>query len=151
MSFFDRIRRAFVPLRRTDPRFGQMLFQRMDGRHGSSYWECTGSFAGLEVEYFVDAEEEGPSAAQREHVDGLEARWSELEPRLARFLEGRAGTEDLGEHPSRLADWSLASISLPADPRAADGVEIGYVERDGGELLAFEMSGLEPRAIRVGG
>lgn len=151
MSVADWFRRTFVPLRREDRRFGRMLFVRVDGRHGSSYWECAGPFAGLEIEFFVDAEEVGPSEAQREHVGRLEARWREIEPRLVRLLAAQAGTVEFEHVSTDIAAWTLASISLPADPRAASGVEIGYEERGGGELLAFEMDGLEPRTVRVGG
>lgn len=150
MGIVDWFRRTFVPLTREDARFGRMLFQRMDGKHGPSYWECSGTFAGQEVEYFVDAEEDGPSDIQREHVRLLEARWRELEPRLERFLAARQGSRELGDSSARLADWSLGSLALRADPRVGRGVEIGYVEVDGGELMTFEIEGLEPRALRVG-
>lgn len=151
MSFLQRIVRAFVPLRREDPRFGRMLYQRVRGEHAPGYWEGSGRFAGLEVEYFVDAGEEGPTAEQRARCDELERTWRAIEPRLARFLAGRAADDETGESSRDLADWSLGSIALPADGDARGVVEIGFVEKDGGELLTFEMDGHEPRGIRIGG
>lgn len=147
MSIIEWFRRTFVPLKRADSRFGPMTFQRMSGKYGPSYWEGSGTFAGEEIEYFVDANEEGPSAAQRERATAIEASWRTIEPRLATFLANRVEDAQVGESSRRLADWSLGSLALPAN---GEDFEIGYVERDGGELLTFEMDGFEPRAARIG-
>lgn len=148
MSLVEWWRRTFVRLERVDPRFGPMTFQRMSGTHGPSYWEGSGTFAGEDVEFFVDAGEEGPSQAQRDRARAIESEWHTLEPRLAAFLANRVPAADLGEHSRHLADWSLGSLALPSN---GNHFEIGYVERDGGELLTFEMDGFEPRAARLGG
>ena len=150
MGIVDWFRRTFVPLRKEDERFGHMLFLRMRSPK-DSYWECSGTFAGRALEFFVDADEQGPIEAQREHVRMLEARWSELEPRLARFLAERARPEDFGERSTRLSDWKLGSLTLPRDPGSGPGVEVGYTDDESGELLTFEIEGLEPRAVYVGG
>lgn len=151
MNVLEWLKRAFVPLKRVDPRFGEMTFQRMGGEQGPSYWEGSGSFAGREIEFFVDGEEAGPSAAQRALCDAIERHWSAIEPRLALFLERNATEEDLGDSSRKLADWSLGSLTIKAVGASVPRYEIGYVEIDGGELLDFEMEGHEPHALRTGG
>ncbi len=153
MSIASWFRRTFVPLKRIDPRFGSMTFQRMSGRHGPSYWEGSGTFADEEVEFLVDGDESGPTEEHREHVRRLELTWREIEPRLAHHLASRVPAAELGDRSRRLADWSLSSLALPSNPatsRHDRAVEIGYMECGSGELLTFEMDGFEPRAARIG-
>ncbi len=151
MSFLSWLKSAFQPETREDPRFGKMTYQHMSGKHGPSYWEGSGTFAGVEVEYFVDGDDRGPSDAQRALRDRLEKHWKEVEPRLAQFLERNATADELGTSSRRLADWSLGSFAIPAVDASVPHFEIGYVEVDGGELLDFEMVGFDPQALRIGG
>jgi hypothetical protein len=151
MSFGEWLKRTFVPLKRVDPRFGPIRFMRMSGAHGPSYWEGSGTFAGEEVEYFVDADEPGPTAAQRALCDELEKRWRTIEPALARFLLTNGTSAQFGTSSRELAQWSLGSIAFPGADARGEQLEVTYVECDGGELLVFEMDGFEPRALRIGG
>lgn len=153
MSPLAWLRRLFVPPRRADARFGAMIFQRA-ARRDEDYGECKGPFAGRTIESFVDGGEHDALDAldaQHAYVGELEKRWTQVEPLLARFFAANVGAEQLGDHSGDLADWDLASLTLRADPTAAEGIVIGYVEREGGDLLDFDMDGFAPRAARIGG
>jgi hypothetical protein len=151
VSFSAWSKRTFVPLKRVDPRFGPIRFMRMSGAHGPSYWEGSGTFAGGEIEDLVDADEPGPTAAQRARRDELEKRWTSIEPALARFLLTNGTSAQFGTSSREFARWSLGSIAFPGPDARGEHLEITYVECDGGELLVFEMDGFEPRALRIGG
>lgn len=146
----DWLRRTFLPLKRTDPRFGPIRFQRMRG--DASYWEGSGTFAGEEVEYFVDAGEDGPTPEQRALADDLEGRWSTLEPLFERLLARHEREARENGVSTRIADWSLGSISIPDAKDRAGNVEVGYAHRPDGELMTFELDarGTAPQAVRFG-
>src|SRR5687768_11358534 len=105
----------------------------------ASYWEGSGSFAGEEIEYFVDAGEEGPTAEQRAVADAMERRWPTLEASLAALLERYESTAREHRVTARLRDWSFGSVAIPAAGDRTAAVEVGYVFRDGGDLMTFEL------------
>jgi hypothetical protein len=145
---FDWLRRAFVPVRRNDPRFGAILFMRAP--KGRSYWEGSGVFAGAEVEYFVTAGEDGPTDAQRALADAIERRWGTLEPRLAEVLGRHERVARASRMTARLEDYALGSLAIPAEGGTDEDLEITFLFKDGGDLLTFELDprGETPRAVR---
>jgi len=151
VSILTWLKRAFVPPKLVDRRFGNMTYQRVSKQSGQDYWEGAGRFAGREVEYFVDGEESGPTDAQRALCDVLEQNWAAIESRLASYLERNATEEEFGDRPRQLAGYSLGSFAIPVLGTDAPRYTVGYVEIDGGELLDFEMIGFEPRSMQIGG
>lgn len=151
MSILYWLKRAFVPPKLVDPRFGDMVYQRTEARHGPSYWEGKGQFAGQDVEYFVDGEESGPTDAQRALCDVLEQNWKAIEPRLASYVERNATEEVFGDMPRQLVGYSLGSLAIPVLGNDAPRYKVGYVEIAGGELLDFQMVGFEPQSMQIGG
>lgn len=151
MSILNWIKRAFVPPKLVDRRFGNMVYQRVSKEADADYWEGAGQFAGQDVEYFVDGPESGPSDAQRALCDVLEKNWKTIEPRLASYFERNATEEEFGDLSREFRGWSLASFSFPVLGTGEPRYTIGYVEIEGGELLDFEMVGFEPQSMHIGG
>jgi hypothetical protein len=117
----------FKPKRVNDPVFGSLVFMRMADPE-TSYWEGSSIFrpTGRAIEYFIDADEDGPSESQRQFYASVQERYDQLvavvRPALVRSAEKwfKAGLPlDLGDA------FTLSSLSIP---------------RTGAEPLAWELS-----------
>src|SRR5437899_1203584 len=88
------------PKRLVDPVFGRLLFMKMR-ETTKSYWEGSGVLPAAgnlwEIEYFIDADEPGPSQAQRDFYVSLPALYTVLvaavRPRLEQSFADCTGRQ----------------------------------------------------------
>ena len=143
------------PLVIDDPTFGRLRFQRT--HHSErSYWEGAGVFTptGTNIEYFIDADEEGPGPEQRALYRVMQSRYPELRLTLTPLLV-HAYREWCNEAPPPdiWGVFTLASLSVPRAESPAMHWEMTFDCRDDDEhiftavMLGWEVEG----PIRIDG
>ncbi len=93
------------------------------------YWEGSGLFppVGQTIEWFVDADENGPAESQRAVFQAIVDRYSELEPLvravLAKEVAAWVGTEP---YPQLTEVLKLTSLSVPTSETAEMHWELSF-------------------------
>ena len=146
MKWLQQLARSIAPPRRTDPRFGDLLYMGDKNR----YWEGKSSFppTGATVAYYIDGDADTDFSAQHANLDHIIARWQQLAHDLQPMLESSAVRENV---PAK--QFVVATVSLPDKPiTAAPEWEIAFVGAGDAEqkvLFSAKMKGLAPIQIYV--
>lgn len=148
MGFLDSLKKVLRPLRIDDPFFGRLRYQR------AGFWEGKKRLdpLGAEIEVTIDAGEEGPAEAHREFYRQLEARYAELEPRIAKVLfEELMRWEDEPPAGGMRDEFSLEGIDVPRADASTLEWELFYPSKTTGHFFCVRMNGWEPVGVRVDG
>jgi hypothetical protein len=147
--------RKLSPKRIDHPVFGSLLFMRMPD-DTKSYWEGKGVFppTGAEVEFFIDAGEEGPLQGQEQFWHKLCSTYESLKPNILAELSTSYASWFSRQPPVEVSTvFALSSLSIPrADsPNAAWELTYDCVE-DPEHIFTVAMREWRPAGgVRIDG
>jgi hypothetical protein len=148
MGLLEHLKKVFRAPRIDDPFFGSLRGQ------GHGVWEGKRRFAplGAEIEVIIDAGESGPGEGEREFFRQLEAKYPELEPRIAGLLEREIARWEGKPLAGRVWDeFAIESIEVPRSGPADPEWEIVYPSKSTEHYFCVPMRGWEPGKVRVDG
>lgn len=148
MGLFDSIKKAIGPLHIHDPFFGSLRYQKV------GFWEGKKQFAplGREIEFTLDASEEGASEDHRKFYRDLEARYPELARRFEPLLLNEL--REWLDEPFTGNVWDefeLESYGIPNPSAQPQEWELIYTSKSAGHYFCMLMQGWETTGIRVDG
>lgn len=132
ISWLRKLFRAKEP--RTDPTFGKLTYM-------GGYWEGLGWFApeGCEIEFFIDADEHGPGARNREAYDILCAQFPALKMAAVAAIQAAARQ---GDGPASVpGDLTVTGLDVPSAP-LPDASWTMYLEGGDNTCFAVPFRGL---------
>jgi hypothetical protein len=146
MKWLNSLVQTFAPPKRTDAKFGPMIYMGDKCR----YWEGKAVFppTGDTVEYFITGDATTDLSTQHANLDHVCAHWQQLAHDLQPMLESAALRENV---PAK--QFIVGSVSLPDTPiTSGPEWEITFVRAgDTREELLFsaKMKGLAPIQIYI--
>lgn len=103
------------------------------------------------VSVTVDADRDGPSAAQRAFFRDLEARYDALKPKLAALLNPQLADWDAGPIRAFDEELLLETISIPAIGTGPVEWTLSYAVPAIDHWAIFELTDGEPHAAMIDG
>ena len=147
MSFWEAIQRRLSPLRISDPFFGDLRYQRH-----ACFWEGCKLFSPVnrEVEFTLEADEQGPTEQQRQFFRDLESRYPELSHPVEKLLlEERTMWTQEPLTGSVWDEFVLEGFDIPKCDAPRLNWELGFQSSSSGYCYMVAMSGWEPQSVHV--
>jgi hypothetical protein len=135
----EQIRDIFQPIRKTDPRFGDLRYQR-----AARFWEGRSPFRplGHEVEVLISGASTGPTEPQRAFYGEVEARYPSLWPRLQESLVSEAQRVS-----APTSDFKLVAVDIPEVPSEHASWELSYESAGRSWHFTLSLIGWEPKGV----
>jgi hypothetical protein len=130
----------------SDPVFGRLEFIAIMRDASKAYWEGANVFPPTEsrVEYFVDADEEGPGEPQRSFLRRVEEQWETLQA-AAGYQLATNHLQGFGVTPPNIwAIYHLTSISIPRAEHPKAEWELSFESTEEGHLYTVQFVGWRP-------
>jgi hypothetical protein len=150
MGWIDSIKKLIVPIKKQDPFFGLIRYQKV------GFWEGKKNFSPLHREYeiTIDGDESRPTESQRQFYREIESRYETLQEAIIHDLlqQLQNWVEEIQINESEVWEhFTLDGFGIPDLDAGKKDWELVYEFKDDGHYFCIMMNGWDIEGIRIDG